>query len=83
MVALGGYCVGVIRDGHNSPRSNLMDLSLLFWLLVPLLVLVALIDLATASTDRKARILRRDGLSQQAIASRLGISRYRVRLALA
>jgi len=38
MVALGGYCLGVISDGHNSPRSNLMDLSLLFWLLVPLLL---------------------------------------------
>jgi hypothetical protein len=84
MVALGDYCLGVIGDGHSSLRSNFMaTLPLLFWLLVPILVLVALIDLATASTDRKARILRRDGLSQQAIASRLGISRYRVRLALA
>jgi len=64
-------------------QSLMVSFSLLFWLLVPLLVLVALIDLATASTDRKARILRRDGLSQQAIASRLGISRYKVRLALA
>ena len=64
-------------------RNFMVTFPLLFWLLVPLLVLVALIDLATASTDRKARILRRDGLSQQAIASRLGISRYRVRLALA
>jgi hypothetical protein len=67
----------------HSAQNFMATLSLLFWLLVPLLVLVALIDLATASTDRKARILRRDGLSQQAIASRLGVSRYRVRLALA
>lgn len=58
-------------------------LSLLFWLLVPLLVVVAIIDLATASESRRARILRRDGLSQQAIANRLGVSRYRVRLYLA
>ena len=58
-------------------------LSLLFWLLVPLLVVVAIIDLATASESRRARILRRDGLSQQAIVNRLGVSRYRVRLYLA
>jgi predicted ArsR family transcriptional regulator len=54
-------------------------LSLVFWLLVPLLVAVAIIDLATASESRRARILRRDGLSQQAIANRLGVSRYKVR----
>ena len=58
-------------------------LSLLFWLLVPLLVVVAIIDLATASESRRARILRRDGLTQQAIANRLGVSRYRIRLYLA
>jgi predicted ArsR family transcriptional regulator len=58
-------------------------LSLLFWLLVPLLVVVAIIDLTTASESRRARILRRDGLSQQAIANRLGVSRYKVRLHLA
>jgi predicted ArsR family transcriptional regulator len=58
-------------------------LSLLFWLLVPLLVVVAIIDLATASESRRARILRRDGLSQQAIANRLGVSRYKVRFYLA
>jgi predicted transcriptional regulator len=58
-------------------------LSLLFWLLVPLLVVVAIIDLTTASESRRARILRRDGLSQQAIANRLGVSRYKVRLYLA
>jgi len=58
-------------------------LSLLFWLLAPLLVVVAIIDLATASENRRARILRRDGLSQQAIANRLGVSRYKVRLYLA
>jgi hypothetical protein len=52
-------------------------------LLLPLLVLVALIDWLTASTDRRIRILRRAGHSQQRIADRLGITRYRVRLALA
>jgi DNA-binding CsgD family transcriptional regulator len=44
---------------------------------------VLLIDLATMGTERRARMLRRSGLSQAAIAQRLGISRYRVRLALA
>jgi hypothetical protein len=58
-------------------------LSLLFWLLAPLLVVVAIIDLATASESRRVRILRRDGLSQQAIANRLGVSRYKVRIYLA
>ena len=58
-------------------------LSLLFWLLAPLLVVVAIIDLATASESRRVRILRRDGLSQQAIANRLGVSRYKVRFYLA
>jgi predicted transcriptional regulator len=60
-----------------------MTLSLLFWLIVPLLVAIALIDIATASTSRRARILRRSGFSQQAIANRLGVSRYRVRQYLA
>jgi orotate phosphoribosyltransferase-like protein len=58
-------------------------LSFLFWLLVPLLVAVAIIDLTTASESRRARILRRNGLSQQAIANRLGVSRYKVRFYLA
>ena len=60
-----------------------MTLAALFWLIVPLLVAVALIDLATASPGRRARILRQSGLSQRAIAERLGVSRYRVRLYLA
>ena len=56
--------------------------ALVWKLLLPALLLVALVDLATMSTDRRVRLLRRDGLSQAAIASRLGVSRYRVRLAL-
>jgi orotate phosphoribosyltransferase-like protein len=60
-----------------------MTLSLLFWLIVPLLVAIALIDLATASPGRRAQLLRRAGLSQQAIADRLGVSRYKVRCFLA
>jgi DNA-binding CsgD family transcriptional regulator len=57
---------------------------LVIWkLLIPLLLLVAVIDWLTASEDRRVRILRRTGLSQLQIASRLNISRYRVRKALA
>lgn len=56
--------------------------ALVWKLFLPALLLVALVDLATMSTERRVRLLRRDGLSQAAIASRLGVSRYRVRLAL-
>jgi hypothetical protein len=57
---------------------------LVIWkLLIPLLLLVAVIDWLTASDDRRVRVLRRTGLSQLQIASRLNISRYRVRKALA
>jgi hypothetical protein len=60
-----------------------MIFSLFVWLLLPLLALVLLVDLATMGTERRARMLRRSGLSQASIAQRLGVSRYRVRLALA
>ena len=60
-----------------------MSLAALFWLIVPILVLIAIVDLATASPARRARIWRQSGLSQRAIAERLGVSRYRVRLYLA
>lgn len=47
-------------------------------LLLPLLVAVALLDWFTASDSRKVGLLRKQGLSQRAIASRLGISRHAV-----
>jgi hypothetical protein len=57
---------------------------LVIWkLIIPLLVVVALLDWLTASTDRRVCILRRAGHTQQRIANRLKITRYRVRLALA
>lgn len=55
----------------------------LFWLLLPLLLLVAVADLLTMGPARRARILRRTGFSQAAIAERMGLSRYRVRQLLA
>ena len=60
-----------------------MTLSLVLWFALPLLVLVAVIDLATASPARRAQILRRSGMTQLAISQRLGVSRYRVRQWLA
>ena len=57
---------------------------LVIWkLLIPLLLVVAVIDWLTASEDRRVRILRRSGLTQLQIATRLNITRYRVRRALA
>jgi DNA-binding CsgD family transcriptional regulator len=57
---------------------------LVIWkLFLPLLLVVAVIDWLTASDDRRVRILRRTGLTQQQIADRLNLSRYRVRKALA
>lgn len=57
---------------------------LVIWkLLLPLLVLVAVIDWLTASTDRRVQLLHRTGLTQRQIAARLNLTRYRVRKALA
>ena len=57
---------------------------LLIWkLFLPLLLVVAVIDWLTASDDRRVRVLHRTGLSQRQIATRLNITRYRVRQALA
>jgi transcriptional regulator len=55
----------------------------LFWGLLPLLFIVAVLDVLTMSQSRRVRLLRRTGLTQSAIADRLQISRYRVRQALA
>ena len=60
-----------------------MTLTALLWLLLPLLLLVAVVDLATMSQSRRVRLLRNAGHSQAAIAQRLGVTRYRVRQALA
>jgi hypothetical protein len=65
-------------------RVMLTTTLLVIWkLLLPLLVVVAVIDWLTASDDRRVRILRRTGLSQLQIATRLNITRHRVRRALA
>ena len=46
------------------------------------LAIIAVVDLLTMSQDRRVCMLSRCGHSQRRIASRLGITRHRVRLAL-
>lgn len=60
-----------------------MSLAFLFYVLFPLLLLIAVVDVLTMSDKRRANVWRRSGLSQAAIATRLGVSRYRVRQYLA
>lgn len=58
--------------------------ALVIWkLLLPLLVLIAVIDWLTASDDRRIRVLAATGLSQRQVADRLNVTRHRVRKALA
>lgn len=60
-----------------------LTLSLVWKLLLPALLLVAVVDVLTQTRSQRIRRLHRSGLSQRSIASRLGVSRYAVRLALA
>lgn len=55
----------------------------LLLILFPLLLIVALLDLLTMGPERRARLWRRSGLSQAAIASKMGVTRYMVRKYLA
>jgi cytochrome c-type biogenesis protein CcmH/NrfF len=55
----------------------------LLWVLTPLLIVLTVIAWATESNRDRARRWRRQGLSQQRIADRLGCSRWRVRRLLA
>tara|TARA_B100000035_G_scaffold181604_1_gene155002 strand:+ start:7522 stop:7701 length:180 start_codon:yes stop_codon:yes gene_type:complete len=55
----------------------------LAWVAVILLLPVLLLLRATESQDQTVRRLRTQGWTQQRIADRLQITRYRVRLALA
>jgi len=55
----------------------------LLWVLTPLLIILAVIAWATETNRDRARRWRRQGLSQQRIADRLGCSRWRVRRLLA
>ena len=60
-----------------------MTTSVLALALVALLLPVLVILWAAESTEGRARRLSRSGWSQRRIAEHLGVTRYRVRLALA
>ena len=58
--------------------------ALVLWkLIASFLIVIAVFDLLTMSQERRIRLYRYQGHSQQSIADRLGISRYAVRKALA
>jgi hypothetical protein len=59
-----------------------LSLAAIFKVAFLLLAIIAAVDLLTMSQDRRVRMLSRCGHSQRRIASRLNITRYRVRLAL-
>lgn len=46
----------------------------LFKVALPLIALIALIDLATMSRPRRVRLFRRQGMTWAAIAARFGVS---------
>lgn len=54
-----------------------------YWLLLPLLVLLAVVLWASESRPQRIRRWRAAGMTQKAIAERLGCSVYQVRKALA
>ena len=58
-------------------------LAFTFKFFLPLLVLVALVDILSQTQAQNIQRLSLAGNSQRAIAERLGVTRYRVRLALA
>ena len=60
-----------------------LSLAAIFKVAFLLLAVVAVVDLHTMSQDRRVRMLSRCGHSQRRIASRLQITRYRVRQCLA
>ena len=57
--------------------------TLFLFLLFPLLLLTGVVLWATESRQQRIRRWYRSGQSQRAIAARLGITRYQVRVALA
>jgi hypothetical protein len=69
---------------HLSPNPMFPILLALVWkVFLPALLIVALVDVLTQTRSQRIRRLSRAGQSQRTIASRLGVSRHVVRLALA
>lgn len=58
-------------------------LLILFWVLIPAIAIWAFFQWATETRDDRIRRWNKSGMSQTAIAAKLGISRYQVRKALA
>lgn len=58
-------------------------LSILFFLVLPVIVVCMFLGRLTETRRQQIRRLRREGLSQRAIAAKVGVTVYRVRLALA
>jgi DNA-binding CsgD family transcriptional regulator len=55
----------------------------ILWLLFPLLLVVGIMLWLSESREQRIRRWRAGGMSQRAIAERLGVSTYQVRKALA
>jgi DNA invertase Pin-like site-specific DNA recombinase len=60
-----------------------MTSALLFYLLLPAVILIGVLLWATETQPDRIKRWQREGQSQRAIAQRLGISRHQVRKALA
>jgi len=77
--------IGASRKPYSQRLSKMIPLILAFTfkIFIPLLVLIAVIDAISATQPQKIQRLAMAGHSQRAIAERLGVTRYRVRLALA
>jgi len=72
------------RRFHPIATRTMASIScLLFWVFVPLLIVLAVVAWALETDRERARRWRRSGLSQQRIAGRLGCSRWQVRQLLA
>ena len=76
--------VGEQRCSFSSDFPIMTTVLILAWkLFIPLLFVFALIDVLTQSQEQRIRRMKRSGKSQAAIAEKLNITRYRVRMALA
>ena len=81
----GAYYLEASREVSQFfiPNPMFPILLVLVWkVFLPALFIVALVDVLTQTRSQRIRRLSRAGQSQRAIASRLGVSRYQVRLAL-
>lgn len=60
-----------------------MIVTAILWITLPIVIVILALGYATESQKEKIRRLHREGKSQRAIAKEMGITRYRVRKALA